>query len=107
MKFSSYAAVAGIASITHANPVTKRAVTDAEVLNYALTLEHLEATFYAQGLQNYSQAEFTNAGFADPFYANLLKLASDEKAHVQFLTSALEGIFGGPTRTAEDTRADR
>lgn len=93
MKSSSYAALIAAISTVQANPVSKRAVTDADILNYALTLEHLEATFYAQGLQNYSQADFVNAGYADPFYNNLLKVASDEKEHVSFLTSALEGMI--------------
>jgi hypothetical protein len=28
----------------------------------------------------------------DPFYANLQEVASDEKSHVEFLTSALKGM---------------
>jgi uncharacterized ferritin-like protein (DUF455 family) len=91
MKPSSYAALVAAASIVEANPVSKRAVTDADILNYALTLEHLEATFYARGLQNYTQADFVNAGYPDPFYDNLMRVASDEKEHVSFLTGALEG----------------
>ncbi|KAJ5560134.1 ferritin-like domain-containing protein [Penicillium frequentans] len=103
MKSSSYAALIAAISTVQANPVSKRAVTDADILNYALTLEHLEATFYAQGLQNYSQADFVNAGYADPFYNNLLKVASDEKEHVSFLTSALQAA--GAPATAECTYA--
>ncbi|KAJ5623656.1 hypothetical protein N7490_012261 [Penicillium lividum] len=41
------------------------------------------------GLQNYSHEAFLNAGFPDPFYANLQEVASDEQTHVAFLTSAL------------------
>lgn len=93
MKSAFYAALAASASVVQANPVSKRAVTDADILNYALTLEHLEATFYAQGLQNYSHSDFVNAGYADPFYDNLMTVASDEKTHVNFLTSALQGKF--------------
>ncbi|KAJ5751912.1 ferritin-like domain-containing protein [Penicillium odoratum] len=103
MKSSSYAALVAAISTVQANPVSKRAVTDADILNYALTLEHLEATFYAQGLQNYTQADFVNAGYADPFYDNLLRVASDEKTHVSFLTSALEAA--GAPATAECTYA--
>lgn len=93
MKSSFYAALVAAASVVQANPISKRAITDAQILNYALTLEHLEATFYAQGLQNYTRAEFINAGFADPFYDNLLRVASDEKEHVSFLTGALQGTI--------------
>ncbi|KFZ01567.1 hypothetical protein V500_00698 [Pseudogymnoascus sp. VKM F-4518 (FW-2643)] len=48
------------------------AITDADILNYALTLEHLEDNFYREGLANFTQ------------------LSSDEATHVKFLTSALE-----------------
>lgn len=64
---------------------------DVEILNYALTLEHLEDTFYRQGLANFTHQNFLDAGFADPFYQNLVETAKDEQTHVQFLTSALQG----------------
>lgn len=57
-----------------------------------MTLEHLEATFYAEGLKNYTHQDFLDAGFPDPFYSNLQQVASDEKSHVQFLTEALSGM---------------
>lgn len=65
----------------------------ADILNYALTLEHLEATFYEEGLKNYTQQDFISAGYMDPFYANLQVIASDEQTHEQFLTQALSGNF--------------
>lgn len=64
-------------------------VTDADILNYALTLEHLEDTFYQEGLKNYTEAEFAAAGFDSTFYSNLMEVSSDEKTHVAFLTAAL------------------
>lgn len=62
----------------------------ADILNYALTLEHLEDKFYREGLKNYTHNDFLKAGFPDPFYANLKEISSDESKHVAFLTSALK-----------------
>lgn len=95
------AAAAGFA-VALPNPAVKRqAITDADILNYALTLEHLEDKFYREGLANYTQAQFVAAGFPDPFYANLKTVSSDESTHVAFLTSALQAA--GATPVAECT----
>ncbi len=40
-----------------------------KALNYALTLEHLEATFYAQGMSNFSVADFAAAGYNASVYS--------------------------------------
>src|SRR4028119_1220563 len=37
-----------------------------DVLNYALTLEHLEAAFYRDGLNGFTEADFANAGSRSP-----------------------------------------
>ena len=68
----------------------------ADILNYALTLEHLEASFYEQGLKNYTHSDFMAAGCKDPFYANMKKIAEDEKSHEQFLTKALSAAGAKP-----------
>jgi hypothetical protein len=61
------------------------------ILNYALTLEHLEDTFYRDGLNQFTQEDFTNAGFDESFYNNIKKVAQDESDHVGFISGALEG----------------
>ncbi|KAK6068216.1 hypothetical protein SCUP234_10204 [Seiridium cupressi] len=94
-------AVAG-ASLVSAAPVEKRAeITDADILNYALTLEHLEDTFYREGLAKFTEEQFADAGFDSTFYSNLMEVASDEASHVKFLTAGLTAA--GATPVAECT----
>jgi len=93
---------AGLMGMVSASPIVSRqatAITDADILNYALTLEHLEDKFYREGLANFTEAEFAAAGFDSTFYANLLEVSSDETTHVSFLTKALTAA--GAPATAE------
>lgn len=92
MYFSKVAAGLAATSFVAAVPVVKRAaIDDATILNYALTLEHLENTFYREGLAQFSEQDFADAGFDSTFYKNVVKVGADEKDHVDFLTSALSG----------------
>lgn len=67
-----------------------------DILNYALTLEHLEDKFYREGLANYTEQMFVDAGFTSEFYTNLMTVSSDETTHVSFLTSALTAAGASP-----------
>lgn len=92
MKSFSITAVVIAANVILASPVIKRAasgITDVDILNYALTLEHLEDKFYREGIQNYSRSVFNAAGYDDTFYDNLLEVSNDESTHVSFLETAL------------------
>jgi len=62
---------------------------DIATLNYALTLEHLEATFYTQGLDKFDQQDFVDAGYSADTrnYINLIK--AHEVTHVNVLTSVI------------------
>lgn len=84
-------AAAGFASAAPA--IQKRAseINDGVILNYALTLEHLEDTFYREGLSKFSEKDFADAGFDSTFYNNIKKVSSDEASHVDFLTKGLKG----------------
>ncbi|SMR50757.1 unnamed protein product [Zymoseptoria tritici ST99CH_1A5] len=62
---------------------------DVDILNYALTLEHLEDKFYREGLANFTQAQFAAAGFDATFYRYLQEISSDETIHVNFLTAGI------------------
>jgi len=81
----------------------RQAPTDADILNYALTLEHLEDKFYREALANFTEADFATAGFDATVYANIQKVSSDETTHVKFLTGALQSV--NVTPVAECTYA--
>ncbi|KAK4086381.1 ferritin ribonucleotide reductase-like protein [Purpureocillium lilacinum] len=101
---ATVAIAAATAGLVSAAPLAdKRAdgINDGVILNYALTLEHLEDTFYRQGLANFTQDDFKAAGFDETFYGNVKKVSADETAHVGFLTEALKAA--GVTPVAECT----
>jgi hypothetical protein len=117
MKFST-GLIASIATIgfkiVSGAPLAVRGttdITDGDILNYALTLEHLENAFYHQGLKNFSQEDFLAAGFSKEFYTNLLIISSDEATHVDFLQKGLTAAgavpvkpctYAFPVQTVED-----
>ncbi|SPO21338.1 related to stress response protein rds1p [Ustilago trichophora] len=62
---------------------------DTQILQYALTLEHLEATFYNQSLSKLSTSDFENAGYNASVRNQIYSIGRDEAAHVELLTKAL------------------
>lgn len=95
---TSILAVTAIAALSSAAPTkrTNYGPSDADILNYALTLEHLENTFYREGLSKYTSENFTAAGVPDGTYGRVKTIASDEATHVQFLTGALTAAGAKP-----------
>ncbi|MBC7925074.1 MAG: ferritin-like domain-containing protein [Bryobacteraceae bacterium] len=77
---------------------------DIAILNYALTLEHLEATFYVQGLNRFTATDFANASFASVLgpgtvngvYANLGRIRDHEVTHVDTLRTTITSLGGTP-----------
>ncbi|KAL8636947.1 MAG: hypothetical protein Q9228_005721 [Teloschistes exilis] len=63
--------------------------TDPQLLNNILSLEHFQDAFYRQGVANFTQAQFAEAGFNSDFYLNLTDIASHEHTHVTSLTTSL------------------
>jgi len=98
------AAGVGIAAASFASRAAAQAVSDADILNFALNLEYLEAQFYSfavngAGLPNASLTGTGTQGavtggrqvtFTDPVVAqHAREIAQDEVAHVNFLRRAL------------------
>ena len=64
---------------------------DIVVLNYALTLEHLEANFYNYILNTFTPAQFTTAGFPAYYYNYTVMIANHENIHVSTLINVING----------------
>ncbi|MFC5368348.1 ferritin-like domain-containing protein [Salinirubrum litoreum] len=82
---------------------------DVDVLNYALTLEHLENAFYRDGLDEFADEELMMADVLSPFGEAvrmdvpefLQTVGAHEKAHVDALSATIEDLGGTPVMEAE------
>jgi len=83
--------------------------SDVPLLNYALTLEHLERAFYEKGLSEFSDDELVHADalsdFGETFRMQvpdyLRTIGQHETAHVAALSEAIEALGGDPVGPAE------
>lgn len=73
----------------------------ADVLNYALTLEHLETAFYRDGLEQFSADQFTEAGYSSVVADYFAMIRDHEAAHVETLASVITDLGGEPVQEAE------
>ncbi|KAN0060273.1 hypothetical protein ACQY0O_007602 [Thecaphora frezii] len=114
MKFTFTAATLGLATASAASPILRRqdatvprptndtvpsapaVLNDTQILQYALTLEHLEAAFYNQSLSKLFESDFTSAGYNATVRNQLYSIGRDEAAHVDFLTAALGNASVAP-----------
>lgn len=74
--------------------------SDVDVLNYALTLEHLEFAFYRDGLEQFTDDDFGLSPFNRPISEFLIDIRDHERAHVETLTSVISDLGGEPVAEA-------
>jgi len=82
--------------------------SDVDVLNFALTLEHLEYAFYRDGLERFDCADFRQAkslnGFGnrvvEDVRPNFVDIRDHEKTHVDTLTDVIKDLGGEPVGEA-------
>ncbi len=66
------------------------------ILNYALTLEHLEATLYREALATFTADDFGGAAV----YDLLTQVGEHEAAHVEALSATITDLGGTPVEEA-------
>jgi hypothetical protein len=102
MKAFTFSALSTLfAGLTLAHPVDLKARqggfsdVDITILQFALTLEHLENEFYRSAFRSFTLQHFLDAGYDEDFFLNLQFIAADEAAHVQLLHGAIQsaGVF--------------
>ena len=79
-----------------------------DVLNFALTLEHLENAFYREGLERFGERDLQRAevlrGFGSrvrkDVRSNLVDIGEHEATHVETLTGVIEELGGDPVEEA-------
>jgi hypothetical protein len=85
--------------MTQATPIPFGNAID--VLNYALTLEHLEATFYREGVAMFDAAAYEAIGLQSGVRDRIALIADQEAEHVDFLTAGISQAGGTPVAEAQ------
>jgi rubrerythrin len=82
--------------------------SDVDILNYALTLEHLEYAFYRDGLRRFGEKNFRSSNLFSgsgnllrpTVYENFRRILEHEDTHVDTLISVITSLGGTPVPEA-------
>ncbi|KAF2747323.1 hypothetical protein M011DRAFT_443875 [Sporormia fimetaria CBS 119925] len=76
-------------------------LTDVDILQFALTAEHLESAFYRLGFAKFPQSDFLALGLNEAQILELTKVGETEAEHVSTLLSAIAGAGAIPVEPCE------
>jgi len=72
-----------------------------DVINYALTLEHIEATFYRDAVAMFKAADYEAAGLQAGVADRIAAISDHESAHVDALIAVVKQLMGTPVEEAK------
>ncbi|KAF2094735.1 hypothetical protein NA57DRAFT_79904 [Rhizodiscina lignyota] len=98
---SSAPASATASAMPAASSAAAPALTDGDILQFALTLEHLESTFYAQAFQKFPDSDFMSLGLSQSQVDSLKSTGMTESTHVTTLTAAITQAGGMPVQQCQ------
>ncbi|KAI9862453.1 MAG: hypothetical protein M1813_004303 [Trichoglossum hirsutum] len=97
-------AVVGLAAVVSGHPMPggKRqapgGITDNVILQFALTLEHLESTFYSEGFKKFPDSDFAALGLKQTDIDALKQIGKTEATHVDTIKKVLQGLGQTPVQ---------
>ncbi|KAI5805892.1 ferritin-like domain-containing protein [Geopyxis carbonaria] len=90
-----------LGGLDHEQHVKRQAATgldDMGILQFALTLEHLEAAFYKDGFAKFAPAEFMKLGATQKQIDDLVTIGETEATHVKVLSDTITSLGGKPVK---------
>jgi hypothetical protein len=98
---TSSAAAAPSAAPPSAPAAPGGGLTDVDILQFALTAEHLESDFYKQGFAKFPASDFQALGLTDAQIKSLMGVGQTEAVHVTTLQSAIAQAGAKPVEPCQ------
>jgi hypothetical protein len=98
---TSSAAAAPSAAPPSAPAAPGGGLTDVDILQFALTAEHLESEFYKQGFAKFPASDFQALGLTDAQIKSLMGVGQTEAVHVTTLQSAIAQAGAKPVEPCQ------